>query len=344
VVNITAHIESITNPAYLAVDAGGTSTRAVVLEASGHCLGYGRGAGGNPLSSGPAAAAASLEASVNEALRRSGVAARALVSATIAMAGASTHLAPEDPGNREIKAALAACGVTAPLAIESDLHAMFCAGAVDLDGYALVAGTGAAAIRVRDGRVEHVVDGMGWLLGDDGSGFWIGHAVVRAVVAALDGRAPATALTGAVLGELGVSDDAPAIGARAASLHRLVELLYAERPVALARFAPLAFAFPHDLAARAIADAAAEALARTVTAAVDPDVDGPLVLGGSVLLRQDSVATAVEKAWRATGRTGPARRVTEGTAGAAVLALRNGGTLVDEPMFARLNESLDALR
>ena len=37
---------------FLAVDAGGTSTRAVVVDRAGHVLGYGRAAGGNPTSAG----------------------------------------------------------------------------------------------------------------------------------------------------------------------------------------------------------------------------------------------------------------------------------------------------
>ena len=84
--------------------------------------------------------------------------------------------------------------------VESDLLAMFCAGSSDLDGHALVAGTGSAAIRVRGGEVEGVSDGSGWLLGDEGSGFWIGHHIVRAAVADLDGRGPWTGLAPARAG------------------------------------------------------------------------------------------------------------------------------------------------
>ena len=57
-----------------------------------------------------------------------------------------------------------------------------------------------------------------------------------------------------------------------------------------------------------------------------------------------TIATAVEKAWRARGRTGSAHLVEDGTAGAAVLALRDGGTVVDDEVFGRLVSSLAALR
>ncbi|WP_167006279.1 BadF/BadG/BcrA/BcrD ATPase family protein [Mumia sp. ZJ430] len=335
-------------PVLLAVDAGGTSTRAVVVDTSGRTLGYGRAGGGNPVSSGPGDAAESLSTAVQGAIAGAGADPSTIASTTIAMAGAATHLAADDPRNRVLVDALAACGIHAPLALRSDLLAMYCAGTPALDGYAMVAGTGAAAIRVRDGVVGHVVDGMGWLLGDAGSGFSIGHAVTRAVVADLDGRGPATPMTPALLERLGLSAAAgtatTATGPRLPVLEELVDVVYAMRPVRLAQFAPLAFADPADPVARAIVDETTTALSRTIVAAIDQDVDGPLVLGGSVLLRQETAARAVEKAWRARGRTGSAHLVEEGTAGAAVLALRESGATVDEAVFARVVRSLADLR
>ena len=171
--------------------------------------------------------------------------------------------------------------------VESDLLAMFCAGSSDLDGHALVAGTGSAAIRVRDGVVAATSDGTGWLLGDEGSGFWIGHHVVRAVVADLDDRGPATGLTPLVLAGFGIADGHES---RRGSLSRLTEIVYDMRPVELARFAPVAFTVGDDAVAVAIVEAASEALARTLGTVLDNGIDGPLVLGGSVLLHQASVA------------------------------------------------------
>ena len=47
---------------FLAVDAGGTSTRAVAVDAAGEVLGYGRAGGGNPTVGGIAAAVAAIGA------------------------------------------------------------------------------------------------------------------------------------------------------------------------------------------------------------------------------------------------------------------------------------------
>jgi N-acetylglucosamine kinase-like BadF-type ATPase len=315
----------------VAVDAGGSSTRAVVVDETGSCLGLGTAGSGNPISGGPESVVLALGAAVHQAIVSAGVDPSGVAGAVVAMAGAS---GAEHPG---VAAGLKAAGVGAPFVVESDLLAMYCAGTPAPHGYALVAGTGAAAIRVRGGDVDSSADGMGWLLGDEGSGFWIGHRVARAVVADLDGRGAPTALTPLVLSALGV-DDAPE------SLSRLVRTVYATRPVHLARLAPLAFAVGDDAAAAAIVRDASRALAHTLASVHDDGVDGPLVLGGSVLLHQASVGEAVERAFRELGGDGPVVRVADGTAGAAALALRNHGTVVGPDVFARIGATLASLR
>lgn len=324
----------------LAVDAGGSSTRAVVLDSAGRCLGLGTAGSANPVSSGPEGVALALGDAVRQATESAGVSPASVASVVVAMAGAQTALPAADPEHAGIAGGLSAAGVDAPFVVESDLLAMFCAGSPALDGHVLVAGTGSAAVRVRDGDVEAVSDGTGWLLGDEGSGFWIGHHVARAVVAALDGRGPSTALTPLVLSRLGI-DDTDESGR--SSLSRLTRTVYRMRPVQLARLAPLAFTVDDDVAA-AIVEGAAEALARTLAAVVDDGIDGPLVLGGSVLLHQPSIATAVERSFRRRGGAGDVVRVADGVAGAAVLALRHRAVAVDRAVFDRIGGSLAVLR
>ena len=64
-------------------------------------------------------------------------------------------------------------------------------------GTIVVVGTGTVLVTAdADGSVRQV-DGWGPWLGDEGSGRWIGQEGLRAVLAALDGRGPQTALTAA---------------------------------------------------------------------------------------------------------------------------------------------------
>ena len=328
----------------VAVDAGGSSTRAVVVDSTGRCLGLGTAGSGNPVSSGPEGVQRALGAAVRQATASGDVLPSAVAGAAVAMAGARSVRSDGGPEHPSIAAGLTAAGVDAPFVVESDLLAMFCAGSSDLDGHALVAGTGSAAIRVRGGEVEGVSDGSGWLLGDEGSGFWIGHHVVRAVVADLDGRGRSTGLTPLVLAQLGIDDTHDTDESRRSSLSRLTEIVYGMRPVRLARFAPLAFTVGDDAVALEIVETAAEALARTLGSVTDTAIDGPLVLGGSVLLHQARVAAAVEASFRRHGGAGDVVRVADGVAGAAALVLRHHGVVVDPAVFARIQASLADLR
>lgn len=64
-------------------------------------------------------------------------------------------------------------------------------------GVVTTAGTGVVCLGIDAEGGAHQADGHGYLLGDSGSGFAVGRAALRAVMAERDGRGPATALTDA---------------------------------------------------------------------------------------------------------------------------------------------------
>jgi N-acetylglucosamine kinase-like BadF-type ATPase len=71
-------------------------------------------------------------------------------------------------------------------------------------GIVIVAGTGSIAYGCgRDGYAARS-GGWGHVLGDEGSGYWMGRLALRAIVREADGRGPATTLTGRVLAHFGV--------------------------------------------------------------------------------------------------------------------------------------------
>jgi N-acetylglucosamine kinase-like BadF-type ATPase len=325
---------------YLAVDVGGTATRAAVVDADGRCVGYGTAGRGNPTSAGFADSAAAIVGAATAALGAAGRRPDVVVAAVAGIAGANT------PAGTALRQALAAADVPA-IAFEADILATYFSGSLAADGYAMVAGTGAVAARIRGAQIEVACDGLGWLLGDGGSGFWIGRRAVRAAASALDGRRPMTSLVELVLDELdaggpsGLADDG-----RPAALRRLLDAVYGLEPVELARLAPLAFAAAADgdPAARQIVADAAASLAETISTIATPDVAGPLVLGGSILSQQPEITAAVVAAAQRSGSLGAVAAVPDGMVGAAVLALRHGGLEVDEAVFARIKSSLAELR
>ena len=234
---------------------------------------------------------------------------------------------------QQVSGQLAALGI-GEVVLEHDLLGMFHSGTAALDGYALIAGTGTVAARIRGGRLDRVVGGKGWLLGDAGGGFWIGHAVARAVVTSLDGQGPDTALTDLTLEALGIKGDMGNHSEREEALRQLVSALYARPPISLADFAPLAFAAYEDPVARPILIGAAAALADLLSAVRAPDLSGPVVVGGSVIVRGMLAAPPSLQAELVPLAGGdPVISVPDGLVGAAVLVLRHAGQDVDEALF-----------
>ena len=81
----------------VAVDAGGSSTRAVVVDSTGHCLGLGTAGSGNPVSSGPEGVERALAGAVRQATASAGVLPSAVAGAAVAMAGARSVRTAAEP-------------------------------------------------------------------------------------------------------------------------------------------------------------------------------------------------------------------------------------------------------
>jgi N-acetylglucosamine kinase-like BadF-type ATPase len=251
------------------------------------------------------------------------------------MAGAS-HTMPR----AALTEGLSALGLRGEVDIEADLLAMFHSGTNRTSGCVLVGGTGCVAARISDSRLELVSDGTGWLLGDAGSGYWIGHMAARAVVAALDGRGPETDLTRLMLKALHLNASPERIHGRPSVLLDVIDALYRLRPIELARFAPLVFEAGFDPVAAGIVTSAASAMADTLKAVRGQQGQGPVVVGGSVAAAVLSAPPPLGGPLRNALENAEVIRVNDGLIGAAVLGLRRAGVRIDEVVFRRLQESV----
>ena len=216
------------------LDIGGTSTRATVLTLTGQRVGTGRAGGGNPTSHGAERAAAELLTALREAL--ADLDPTRVAAGTIGLAGAGRLLA--DPAGRAaFDQAWHDAGLRCPYAVHGDALVAYASGTAAPDGTILIAGTGAITAQVHELRLDRIADGHGWLLGDAGSGFWLGREAVRRLLADLDaGRTPG-ALATAVLTELLGSAE---IAARPrATVDATIQAVTRRPPVELARLAPL---------------------------------------------------------------------------------------------------------
>ncbi|WP_067506577.1 N-acetylglucosamine kinase [Actinoplanes sp. TFC3] len=308
----------------LGADLGATSTRILVATVAGRRLASVTGGGGNPTTHGVQRAAVELGATVRRAL--DGLPADEVRAVVIGAAGRATL---DDPrASRAFSDSLADVGIMARPQYVGDAEVAFCSATSVPDGTVLLAGTGAMAVQIRDRRTARASDGLGWLLGDEGSSFWIGREAVRASIAAITGTGPATVLTASVAGRL-LSEP----------VHRsaLIRAVAARPPIELAALAPLVTEAEAagDQVAAAICEDAADRLAGSVAQVREPGERTPLVFSGSL------VRTPVGR--RVVQRIGgEVLTPADGVVGAAWLAVRHLRSGWTESQLAHVHAVLAA--
>lgn len=266
----------------MGIDLGGTGTRAELVDDAGEVLGVGFAEGANLRSAGggiPGAARAVRRAAEGALAQADG--ARALGddgARSRAKSGSRQHLpevivvAASGAGaarHEEVASAFreALAGICDRVHVENDLAAAFRSASSGGDGYLLLSGTGAVAARYRNGVLEQRADGLGWILGDAGSGLWIGWQGLRAAAADLDGRGPHTELTARITEALDVP---PVTGDPCQDLVRRTDEL---APAQMGGLAPLVLASAGtDEVAAEIARRAGRALLTSLDAVTLDDV------------------------------------------------------------------------
>ena len=303
----------------IGLDVGGTSTRAAVAALTGQRLGTGRAGGGNPTSHGAEAAAEQLRTALRDAL--AGLDPRRVRAGVIGLAGAGRLLA--DPlGRAAFDRAWRDVGLGCAYQVTGDALVAYASGTSAPEGNILIAGTGAIAAQVRRLTLGRVADGHGWLLGDAGSGFWLGREAVRSTLAELDRQRDPGALGRMVLTELLGSTD---VAARARdTVDALVQAVTRQPPVALATVAPLVVQAhaQGDPTAGALIAEAARRLVASLARIRATDERSPVVLGGGLLTADTGLSRAVRA--EVTGRwpQAPLHTAADGALAAAWLAAR----------------------
>ena len=153
--------------------------------------------------------AATIATLVRRALTSAG-----LLRADLLVVGAAG--AGREPEAGDLARALRNEDVAARVQVTTDLALLLESAFPDGPGLVLAAGTGSVAVaRTASGDIERA-GGHGWQMGDEGGGYDMGRAVLRAVGRAADGRGPATALEQAAR-DLARAEDFPALIRWAAS-------------------------------------------------------------------------------------------------------------------------------
>ncbi|WP_415491332.1 N-acetylglucosamine kinase [Acetobacter sp.] len=176
----------------LAVDGGGTHTRAVLLTHDAEVVDHASGPGCNPFDR------PEWAQNLHDLLQR--MQRPGLRAATLGMAGydaarpssaeqeqvARTTLAATGAGSGATTGATAGAD-TVRLWLENDVETAHRAAFGGGTGVFVLAGTGSVTLARGVGGQMARVGGWGWLLGDEGGGYWIGREALGAVTRFLDG-------------------------------------------------------------------------------------------------------------------------------------------------------------
>jgi N-acetylglucosamine kinase-like BadF-type ATPase len=181
----------------LGIDAGGTKTVCLLADEEGRVLAEARGGGANLQSVGELEVEKVLYAVMEAALARHDVRPAAIC---LGIAGVDRPADAEAVG-----AIMKRIGFKARTLVVNDALVALVAGAGDDPGVVLVAGTGSIAYGKNAEGLAARAGGWGYLLGDEGGGFWIGRSALSAAVRQFDGRGPATQLTDMVLRHMGLA-------------------------------------------------------------------------------------------------------------------------------------------
>ena len=256
------------------VDGGGTTTRAVVIDDAGRVLGRAQSGSSNLYNGGLDAATANIRHATDQALSAAKCGAAEVASWGFGLAGATG-----ESQKQEWRAALSAI-YGERFAVEEDVMAAL-AGALGAEGMSaggaiLIAGTGANCFGLNGAGAQRRADGWGPLLGDRGSGYWLGESAIRAAVAAFDGATDETALQELLLKYF-----------RVENLHELVSVVYANdfRRDRVAGFVPqvLAAARAGDKVAAQLLQNAGQHLAWTAHSVLQPLEIARLAITGGLL-------------------------------------------------------------
>jgi len=168
----------------LGVDGGATKTLAAVLDLQEHALHVGHAGPSNEDAVGPEQAVAALLQAADGAIEAAGIERGELGSAVLAIAGTNTdsiatHLRrTRDDG----------------WIVVNDVVGAWATVAAGGPAVAAIAGTGSNVFGVGPGGRSWRTGGWGHLLGDEGSGYWLGLESIRAALRDRDASGPATRL------------------------------------------------------------------------------------------------------------------------------------------------------
>jgi N-acetylglucosamine kinase-like BadF-type ATPase len=236
----------------LGVDGGATKTLAAVLDLQEQVLHVARAGPSNEDSVGAQAAVEALIAAADGAIAAAGIERADVGAAVLAIAGTSTESIASNLRRRRDDGWI----------VVNDVVGAWATVNAGGDAVAAIAGTGSNVFGVGPGGRSWRTGGWGHLLGDEGSGYWLGNESIRAALRDRDGSGPPTRLGEVASSFFGVAD-----------IEAVVTLVYS-KPLSKSEIAALAvetgkLADDGDEVARTLYEHGAELLGGQVAAVIE---------------------------------------------------------------------------
>ena len=268
-------------PPVIGIDGGGTKTLAWLapLDDATNTIVLGRGQSGpgNPRAAGFDIAQNNIATAIEAAFAAAKLPQALVAAACFGLAGAGREVEQQ-----RISQWAVARGIAHQVRVCGDAEPILAAASSDNSGIALICGTGSLAWgRNTAGKIARS-GGWGYLLGDEGSGYWIARAGLVAAMRAADGRGALTSLLLRFQQEL-----------QANSPQELIERVYSPQMTRerIASLAHLVFdnAERDETARQIIADAALELAAMVAAVRRElqlPANDYSLALAGGIITNE----------------------------------------------------------
>lgn len=184
-----------TEKRWIGIDGGGSKTSCVIGDKQGQILSYAIGASSNIHAISPQNVYHTLTQLINKVIDESKSTIHQIESIQLCLAGADREC-----DQKVIRALFKDTLYEQKIKIRNDAEAALASGTWGQSGILLIAGTGSIVYVICNETNERMrVGGWGYLLGDEGSGFYIGQRALRAILKAYDCRGQKTVLTNLVL-------------------------------------------------------------------------------------------------------------------------------------------------
>lgn len=185
---------------FMGVDGGGSTLRVAVVDEQMTILGESHHASANPGVVGRQESAYRIQYTMRDALARARLGPKDIAAVAIGVAGTATiHY------RDWLEGLISPVLPTSLHVLSSDMEIALVGAHGERQGILLLSGTGSVALGINDGGDKVQVGGWGYILGDEGSGYWLGHQILKYITRAADGREAPTPLAERILNDLALS-------------------------------------------------------------------------------------------------------------------------------------------